>query len=86
MWAYTSAAARPIAYAVGQFRYLDTSSGDTRLAWTYGFQLKPNALLGRLGPLGRFLFRRAFLDSLWARVMANTLSRMKAYVETAPAA
>ncbi|MDB5467448.1 MAG: hypothetical protein JWQ46_2210 [Phenylobacterium sp.] len=81
VWGYTTAAARPIAYALGEFRYLPAPGGGTQVVWTYSFRLKPNGLLGRLGPLGRWLLKTVFLDRSYAVLMRETLKAMKAYAE-----
>lgn len=83
VWNYTTPAARPVAYAVGQFRYLDLGDGRTRIVWTYSFKLNPQRFPGVLGPLGRWLFRLAFLDRAYAELMRETLKAMKAYAERA---
>ncbi len=81
VWNYTSKAAAAIRYGVGAFRYFDEAGGRTRIVWTYAFKLDRRKPPGMLGPIGRFLFRRAFMDTLWADTMTATLEAMKAYVE-----
>jgi hypothetical protein len=81
VWDYTAAAARPIAYALGEFRYEALPGGRTEVVWTYAFRLKPDGPLGRLGPLGRWLLRVAFLDRGYAVLMRETLKAMKRYAE-----
>src|SRR5712671_4288701 len=37
VWDYTTAAARPIAYAIGEFRYVPLDERRTGVVWTYAF-------------------------------------------------
>lgn len=66
---YTLPAARPIAYAIGEFVFDSLSAARTRVTWRYSFKLRTNTFPGRLGPLGRYLFRRSFVDRDYARFM-----------------
>ncbi len=84
VWNYTTAAARPIAYAVGEFRYVPADGGRTEVVWTYAFRLKPNAFPGVLGALGRWLFKATFLAGPYAELMRETLKATKAYAEREP--
>jgi hypothetical protein len=81
VWDYTTAAARPIAYAVGEFRYQPLAGERTEVVWTYAFRLRTDRFPGFLGPLGRWLLRVAFLDRAYAVLMRQTLKAMKAYAE-----
>ncbi len=72
VWNFTSPAARPIDYAVGKFVYTGTR-GQTRIVWTYAFQLKRDRFPGYLGSFGNFLFRIGFVDRQWADLMRQTL-------------
>ncbi|THD77012.1 MAG: hypothetical protein E7812_13705 [Phenylobacterium sp.] len=81
VWDYTTAAARPIAYAVGEFRYVALDAGRTEIIWTYAFRLRSNRFPGVLGGLGRWLMRVAFLDRAYAQLMRTTLAAMKAGAE-----
>ena len=83
VWDYTTAAARPIAYAVGEFRYLALDAGRTEIVWTYAFRLRGDRFPGVLGPLGRWLLKVAFLDRAYAVLMRETLKAMKAGAERA---
>lgn len=77
VWGYTTPAAAPIAHGVGEFRFSDAGAG-TAVRWTYAFALKPDRLPGRLGALGRLLFRIGFLDTRYARFMAAGLRAITA--------
>lgn len=68
VWDYTTPAAAPIAYGVGEFRFADAPEG-TAVEWTYAFRLKAERFPGSLGALGRGLFRLAFLDTRYAAFM-----------------
>jgi hypothetical protein len=83
VWDYTTAAAAPILYGLGDFRYAPLEGGRTELIWTYAFRLRPNGPLGLLGPLGRWLLKVAFLDRAYAVLMRETLKGMKAGAERA---
>ncbi len=81
VWDYTTAAARPIAYAIGEFRYLPLPGGRTELVWTYAFRLRADRFPGVLGPFGRWLLKTVFLDRAYAVLMRETLKAMKAHAE-----
>jgi len=83
VWDYTTEAARPIAYAIGEFRYLPAEGGRTQLMWTYSFRLRGDRFPGVLGPLGRWLLKVAFLDRAYATLMRETLKAIKAGAEKA---
>ncbi len=83
VWDYTSAAARPILYAIGEFQYVALDAGRTELVWTYAFRLRSNRFPGFLGPLGRWLLKVVFLDRAYAVLMRETLNATKAGVEAA---
>jgi hypothetical protein len=83
VWDYTTAAARPIAYAIGEFRYQPLAGDRTEVVWTYAFRLRTDRFPGFLGPLGRWLLRVAFLDRAYAVLMRETLKAMKTYAEKA---
>lgn len=65
----TVAAARPIAYVVGEFRFNSLSEMSTRVTWRYSFTLTANSFSETLGPLGRSFFRRSFVDRDFAHFM-----------------
>jgi hypothetical protein len=69
VWDYTTPAAAPIAYGVGEFRFADAGDDGTAVEWTYAFRLKEDRFPGSLGALGRGLFRLAFLDTRYASFM-----------------
>lgn len=83
VWDYTTAAARPIAYALGEFRFVALDADRTELVWTYAFRLRSNRFPGVLGGLGRWLMRVAFLDRAYATLMRTTLAAIKAGAEAA---
>lgn len=73
VWNYTSPKAKPIEYAVGEFRDTQIDLGHTHIVWTYSFHLKENAFPGYLGAFGRYLFRVTFLDRDYAAMMRASL-------------
>lgn len=83
VWDYTTAAAWPIRYAIGEFRYLPLPGGRTELVWTYAFRLYGDRFPGFLGPLGRWLLKVVFLDRAYATLMRETLKATKLGAERA---
>lgn len=81
VWDYTTAAARPIAFAIGEFSYVPLDARRTEIVWTYAFRLRGNRFPGVLGPLGRWLLKVAFLDRAYAVLMRETLNSMKIAAE-----
>ncbi|HEY0650449.1 SRPBCC family protein [Phenylobacterium sp.] len=81
VWGYTTPAAKPLRYGVGDFHYV--AEGDkTRLTWTYSFGLKPDVFPGVLGVgLGGFLLKLAFLNGPYAAWMRAGLAAIKAGAE-----
>jgi hypothetical protein len=84
VWNYTSQRARPISYAVGDFLYSETSERRTHVTWTYSFRLKDGNFPGYLGTLGRFLFRKYFLEREYANLMRGVLNGYKIDAEQRP--
>lgn len=82
VWDYTTPAARPIAYAIGEFRFRPVDGERTELIWTYAFRLRGDRFPGILGPLGRWLMRVAFLDTAYAELMREALKTTKAGAES----
>jgi hypothetical protein len=85
VWNYTTAAARPIHYGVGEFHYVVIDPTHTAIHWTYSFALDESRFPGYLGSLGQFLFRVAFLDRDYAELMKSVLATTKQFAERAPA-
>ena len=85
VWNYTTPQARPVAYAVGDFLETDLGDGHTHIHWTYAFRLRQNEFPGYLGPLGRLLFRKFYLDTRYAELMRGALAVRKATAEGEPA-
>ena len=81
VWGYTTPAAKPLRYGVGDFQY--TAEGDrTRVTWTYSFELKPDTFPGFLGVgLGGFLLKLAFLNGPYGAWMRAGLAAIKQGVE-----
>lgn len=84
VWDYSTAAAKPIAYALGDFQFAAAGVGErTELIWTYAFRLRPNVFPGNLGGLGRMLLRLALVDGPYAELMRASLAAMKREIEAA---
>ena len=81
VWNYSTAAARPIRYAVGEFIRTSASDGGTDVRWTYAFKMNRNRFPGLLGFIGDALFRSSFLDTRYAKMMRETLAADKARAE-----
>jgi len=81
VWDYSTAAGKPIAYALGAFHFRPLEDGRTEIAWTYAFRLKGGMFPGNLGAVGRWLMRQVFIDTAYARLMRASLSAIKASLE-----
>ena len=81
VWDYSTAAAKPIAYALGEFLFRPLDGGRTEIVWTYAFRLRGDIFPGNLGGLGRWLMRRVFLDTAYARLMQASLVAIRASLE-----
>src|SRR6185312_16556148 len=82
VWDYTTAAGKPIAYALGDFVFKPLEAGArTEIAWTYAFRLRPDVFPGNLGGFGRWLMTRVFLDGPYADLMRASLAAIKAALE-----
>lgn len=81
VWNYTTAAAKPLLYGLGEFLY--TAQGDkTHVRWTYSFELRKDRFPGFLGVgLGGALLKAAFLNGPYARWMKGTLALTKKNAE-----
>lgn len=80
VWGYTLRAARPIQYGKGEFWYQPADHGQaTIVRWRYSFKLRRGRFPGILGPLGRYLFTKAFLDRPYAAFMKSAMNAMERY-------
>lgn len=76
VWGYTLPSAQALKYGHGRFEF--GALGDrTELRWTYAFHLKEDQMPGRLGSLGRLLFRISFLDRQYAEFMRSGMRAIK---------
>jgi hypothetical protein len=79
---YTSEAARPIAWGLGEFTF--TPDGErTQVTWRYTFGLRGDRFPGSLGALGRRLFRSRFLERDYAAFMQAQVVEMQALAKEA---
>lgn len=81
VWGYSTPAAKPLRYGVGDFHYV-AEGNATRVVWTYTFALKPEAFPGVLGVgLGGLLLKLIFLNGPYAKWMRAGLSAIRQGVE-----
>ena len=76
VWNYTSPKYRDVSYAVGELIHTQPAPDKTNVNWTYRFALKE----GR----DPELFRKSFLDSMFAEKMRSVLENGRAYAEAVP--
>jgi hypothetical protein len=82
VWGYTTPAAKPLKYGLGDFHYTAAGPDRTHIRWTYAFELRPDRFPGFLGVgLGGWLLKKAFLDTTYARWLRASLARTKAAAE-----
>jgi len=82
VWNYTTPAAKPLLYGLGEFDYTPDGPDRTRVRWTYSFELRRNRFPGFLGvAIGGALLRAAFLNGPYAKWMAATLALTKKNAE-----
>jgi hypothetical protein len=84
VWNYTSEKADAVSYGIGEFLYEERGEKETRIRWSYSFALDESHFPGKLGGLGRFLFRKFFLESDYAKMMRGVLASIKAAAESGP--
>ncbi len=65
---YTTEAAKPLAYGLGEFAF-EPKGAHTTVTWRYSFKLRSNRFPGFLGGLGRSLFRSNFVERDYAEFM-----------------
>lgn len=78
VWNYTSPKFRDVSYAVGEFIHTQPAPDQTHIHWTYRFALKDGRDPG--------LFRKSFLDTVFAEWMRSLLERGRSNAEAPPAA
>ena len=82
VWDYSTAAGKPIAYALGEFVFRPLAGGRTEIVWTYAFRLRGDIFPGNLGFIGRWLMKRVFLDTAYAELMRASLGAIRTALET----
>lgn len=83
VWGYTTPAAAPLRYGLGDFHYIADGEDRTRCVWDYSFGLKPDAFPGFLGVrVGGLLLKLAFLNGPYAAWMRAGLTAIKGACET----
>jgi hypothetical protein len=81
VWGWSHPLAKPLEYATGEF-WFTAHEQTTAVRWQYSFMLSPRSQLGRLGGLGRWLFRKAFIQRQWAAYMQAGAGAMAAWLAT----
>jgi hypothetical protein len=77
VWNYTSHKFSDVRYAVGEFIHTQPTPGKTHVNWTYRFALKKDR--------DPELFRKSFLEGVFAEWMRSLLERGRSNAEAAPA-
>lgn len=85
VWNFQGPSAGKVDFGVGEFQYEALPNDRTRIRWTYSFRLNEQAFPGRLGVLGRGLFRVGFFERGFADMMKGVLRGYKAGAEAQPA-
>jgi len=78
---YSMNNAKPIEYGIGEFRFSPLTKSTALVHWKYSFKLKNNEFPGKLGCLGRQLFKWSFLNGDYAEFMNASINAVKAYGE-----
>jgi hypothetical protein len=81
VWDYSTAAGKPIAYALGEFVFRALDDKRTEIVWTYAFRLRGDMFPGNLGWIGRRLMRLVFLDTAYAELMRASLAAIRTRLE-----
>jgi hypothetical protein len=76
VWNYTSPKFRDVAYGVGEIVRTAPAPDKTHVNWTYRFALEKDR--------DPELFRKSFLDSVFAEWMRSQLERGRAHAESRP--
>lgn len=85
VWNFRGPSAGKVDFGVGEFNYEALAGNRTRIRWTYSFRLNEQAFPGKLGAVGRGLFRVGFFERGFADMMKDTLQGYKAGAEAVPA-
>ncbi len=80
VWNYTLKAAKIIEYARGEWWFAPFKN-STHVKWRYSFVLK-NKGIGKLGALGRLLFKQYFIKAQYNELMVHALHGLKSRVES----
>jgi hypothetical protein len=79
VWQYSTAAARPIEYATGEFALQRIDDRSTLVTWTYAFKLRDDTFPGSFGNPGRWLFKQTFVERDYAEMMGVSAAAMSRY-------
>ncbi len=84
VWNFTRKIAQNIEYAKGEWWFTPSADGNqTHCKWKYSYKLNDKKMFGRMGPVGRFIFSRFFIQSKWNDFMQTTLDKAKIDIEKA---
>jgi hypothetical protein len=84
---YSTPEAAPLRYGIGEFVFEPGEAlgarpdAITRVRWRYTFHLRTDRFPGSLGGLGRWLFRRSFIEGDYARFMEVQVKDIRAFAE-----
>lgn len=84
IWENDSKSARAVEYAVGEVVVTSLSPTRTEIIWTTGFSLREDEVEGALGRIGKWLFRRNYVEDSYQAHMAGTLAHIKTSLESGP--
>lgn len=76
VWDYTLKVAQNIEYGKGEWWFTPLKD-DTHVKWRYSFKLNDKKILGKMGFLGRALFRNFFIKTRYNDFMVETLKKLK---------
>lgn len=79
---YTLKVAENIEYALGEW-WFTFINDKTHVRWRYSFKLRDKNVMGRLGFIGRALFRNFFIKTSYDKFMIKTLNKLKFDLEQA---
>lgn len=80
VWNYTLKDAQVIDYATGEFWFTPIEN-KTHIKWRYSFKLDDTKFLGKIGCIGRWIFKTVFIKAQYNEFMVKTLNDAKIEIE-----